>query len=58
MALRLAGEVAGDDYAQMLQLGIEYAPEPPYDAGSPSSAPEAIVKLLTDRREEALWGDL
>ncbi|MBN9623489.1 MAG: DJ-1/PfpI family protein [Actinobacteria bacterium] len=58
MALRLAGEVAGHEYAQMLQLGIEYAPEPPYSAGSPETAPEAVLKSLTDRRAEALWGDL
>lgn len=58
MALTLAGRIAGDEYAQMLQLGIEYAPEPPYGAGSPETAPEDIVKSITDRRAEALWGDL
>ena len=43
MALTLAGQVAGDAVAQSIQLGIEYDPQPPYDAGSPAKAPEAIV---------------
>lgn len=43
MALSLAGVMAGDDVAQMIQLIIEYAPEPPYAAGSLSTAPQAII---------------
>jgi putative intracellular protease/amidase len=58
MALHLAGRIAGDDVAQTLQLAIEYAPQPPYDAGSPATAPAAITKGLRDRREAVLWGDL
>jgi transcriptional regulator GlxA family with amidase domain len=42
MALRLAATIAGDTVAQAIQLGIEYAPEPPF-AGSPTSAPAAVV---------------
>ena len=45
MALTLAGLIAGDDVAQAVQLIIEYAPEPPYNAGSPDSAPAEIVEL-------------
>ncbi|MGW7271862.1 hypothetical protein ACWGH5_15190 [Streptomyces sp. NPDC054864] len=30
-----AGRLAGDDFAQIVQLMIEYAPEPPYATGSP-----------------------
>jgi putative intracellular protease/amidase len=48
MGLTLAAEIAGDDYAQAIQLGIEYDPQPPFDAGSPAKAPEAIVELLRD----------
>ncbi|HEY1624933.1 MAG TPA: DJ-1/PfpI family protein [Streptosporangiaceae bacterium] len=43
MALTLAGRIAGDTVAQSIQLGIEYDPRPPYDAGSPDKAPEEIV---------------
>jgi len=44
MALTLAGLIAGDDVAQAVQLIIEYAPEPPYAAGSVDSAPAAVVE--------------
>ena len=42
-ALRVVAEVAGEDAAKAIQLSIEYDPQPPYDAGSPKSAGEAIV---------------
>ena len=32
-ALRVVAEVAGDDYAQSVQLSIEYAPDPPFGSG-------------------------
>ena len=44
MALTLAGRLAGDDEAQAVQLIIEYAPEPPFNAGSVDSAPAAVVQ--------------
>ena len=43
MALTLAALIAGDDVAQRIQLTLEYAPEPPFDAGSPHTAPAALV---------------
>jgi len=46
MGLTLAGQIAGDEVAQLIALGIEYAPEPPYRAGGPSTAPAAIVELM------------
>jgi transcriptional regulator GlxA family with amidase domain len=46
MALTLAASVAGDEVAQAIQLGIEYDPQPPFDAGSPKTAPAQIVELL------------
>jgi cyclohexyl-isocyanide hydratase len=42
-ALKVAAEVAGEDVAKAIQLSIEYDPHPPFDAGSPQSAGEAIV---------------
>jgi transcriptional regulator GlxA family with amidase domain len=47
MALRLVQRINGDEVAQAVQLGIEYDPEPPLDAGSPEKAPEQIVELVT-----------
>jgi putative intracellular protease/amidase len=49
MALALAARVAGDEVAQAIQLGIEYDPRPPFDAGSPHTAPAQIVELLRNR---------
>lgn len=46
MALALAASIAGDQVAQAIQLGIEYDPQPPFDAGSPRKAPAEIVELL------------
>jgi transcriptional regulator GlxA family with amidase domain len=47
MALRLVQQINGDDVAKAVQLGIEYDPEPPLDAGSPEKAPQPIVELVT-----------
>jgi putative intracellular protease/amidase len=47
MALRLVQQINGDEVAQAVQLGIEYDPEPPFDAGSPEKAPQPIVDLVT-----------
>jgi transcriptional regulator GlxA family with amidase domain len=49
MALALAAEIAGVEVAQSIQLGIEYDPQPPFDAGSPDSAPAPIVSALRER---------
>jgi transcriptional regulator GlxA family with amidase domain len=43
MALALVALSAGDDVARRIQLTIQYAPEPPFGAGSPSTAPAALV---------------
>ncbi len=50
MALALAARIAGDQVAQAIQLGIEYDPQPPFDAGSPERAPVEIVQALRARR--------
>jgi transcriptional regulator GlxA family with amidase domain len=46
MALTLAGEIGGADLAQLLQLGIEYDPQPPFDSGSETKAPDHIVEVF------------
>lgn len=46
MALHLVGREAGPEVAQAVQLGIEYDPDPPFDAGSPEKAPPEIVELV------------
>jgi transcriptional regulator GlxA family with amidase domain len=56
MALTLAAQVGGDDLAQMLQLGIEYDPQPPFDAGSEAKAPAHISKFFRDNSRFVLEG--
>ncbi len=43
MALTLAARIADDDTARGIQLAIEYDPQPPFDAGSPATAPRHLV---------------
>ena len=46
MALALVGRIAGDAAAQASQLMLEYDPQPPYDAGSPATAPPQLRERL------------
>ncbi|WHM35530.1 DJ-1/PfpI family protein [Streptomyces sp. BPTC-684] len=46
MGLTLVGRLAGDEYAQAVQLLTEYDPQPPYDAGSAAKAPAELVAKL------------
>jgi cyclohexyl-isocyanide hydratase len=48
-ALTIAAEIAGPEAAQAIQLGIEYAPAPPFSAGSPESAPAAVLDAARAR---------
>lgn len=47
MALSLVTEIYGPELAQAVQLGIEYDPQPPHDAGAPEKAPAGIVEAVT-----------
>jgi transcriptional regulator GlxA family with amidase domain len=49
MALTLVARELGDAVAQAIQLGIEYDPQPPFDAGAPHKAPAEIVDMLRKR---------
>ena len=48
MALVLMAKIAGDEFAQAIQLVIEYDPQPPFDAGSTSKAPPEIVERIRE----------
>ena len=57
-ALRVAARLRGDEAAQLIQLNMAYAPEPPFDAGTPERAPPRVAararadaRELTGRRE-------
>jgi transcriptional regulator GlxA family with amidase domain len=53
MALHLVTRVAGEDVAKAIQLGIEYDPDPPHDAGSPEKAPPELVELIRNLERAA-----
>ncbi|MGM4918809.1 DJ-1/PfpI family protein [Tardiphaga sp. 813_E8_N1_3] len=42
-ALRLAAELRGAEVAQGIQLFMEYAPQPPFNSGTPETAPAAVL---------------
>jgi len=48
-ALSLAAELASPEVAQAIQLQIEYAPAPPFDAGSPETAPPGVLAAAKAR---------
>jgi transcriptional regulator GlxA family with amidase domain len=50
-ALTVLAEVAGDEFAQSVQLGIEYAPAPPFNSGRPELAPPQILASTQQRYE-------
>jgi cyclohexyl-isocyanide hydratase len=57
-ALRVAAQLRGDAVAQTIQLYMAYAPEPPFDSGTPETAPAAALaaarrslEAITQQRE-------
>jgi transcriptional regulator GlxA family with amidase domain len=46
MGLTLAARIAGDEFAQAVQLGIEYDPQPPFDSGSLDKASDVVIERL------------
>jgi cyclohexyl-isocyanide hydratase len=48
-AFRIIAELAGPEVAQAIQLGIEYDPSPPFDAGHPDKASETAIALMVHR---------
>jgi len=45
-ALTLAAEIAGPQAAQGIQLALEYAPAPPFNAGRPETAPVPVLERI------------
>jgi cyclohexyl-isocyanide hydratase len=48
-SLTLVAELLGEAQAQAIQLTLEYAPEPPFRAGTPETAPPAVVAVARER---------
>jgi putative intracellular protease/amidase len=54
MGLALAGEIMGEDYAKAIQLSIQYDPQPPFDAGTPSKSDVKTVEWLKGMYDSGL----
>lgn len=57
-ALSLVADLYGEAAAQLVQLQIEYAPAPPFDSGSPQTAPahvlaQALKRTAQSRKDRA-----
>jgi transcriptional regulator GlxA family with amidase domain len=48
MALSALARLVDEQTARVIQLGIEYDPQPPFDSGSPSSAGPEITQIATE----------
>jgi transcriptional regulator GlxA family with amidase domain len=53
-ALTVAAELAGAAFAQGIQLGLEYAPDPPFNAGRPETAPPQVLAAVLESMGGAL----
>jgi putative intracellular protease/amidase len=56
MALTLTATIAGPDTAKAIQLGIEYDPSPPFDAGSAAKAPAHVVAAMRAIKNFIIFG--
>jgi transcriptional regulator GlxA family with amidase domain len=52
MALTVIAEIEGDDFAQSVQLRMEYAPAPPFECGRPELAPKSILDRTLKQYDE------
>ncbi len=48
-ALTLVAELEGQTQAEAIQLNLEYAPHPPFRAGTPDQAPPAVVATVKEK---------
>ncbi|PQA87776.1 DJ-1/PfpI family protein [Hyphococcus luteus] len=48
-AFTLMAEIAGEEHARAIQLGLEYDPAPPFDAGVPDKASPGVLESQRER---------
>jgi len=53
-ALRVAALLRGDKAAETIQLYMQYAPEPPFNAGSPETAPADVTAAVRNAAAEIM----
>ncbi|KAK9237326.1 class I glutamine amidotransferase-like protein [Lipomyces kononenkoae] len=55
-ALTVVAELAGPELAQEIQLQLEYDPMPPFNAGSPRSAPKTVLAITREKLASFIAG--
>ncbi|WP_097462133.1 DJ-1/PfpI family protein [Mangrovitalea sediminis] len=53
-ALSLIADLRGEEAAQRAQLLVEYAPNPPFEAGTPETAPKPVLEAVNGRLSSAI----
>jgi cyclohexyl-isocyanide hydratase len=53
-ALTVAALLRGEEAAETIQLYMQYAPEPPFNAGSPETAPPEVVAHVREAASELM----
>ncbi len=53
LALTVIAELCGETLAQSIQLGLEYAPAPPFDCGRPERAPAGITAAMRNQLHQS-----
>ena len=56
LALTLMAAIGGEEMAKMMQLNIEYDPQPPFRAGSPEQAGPKVTAMLSEYYTEFVLG--
>lgn len=51
-ALTLAARLRGEAAAQTIQFDMVYAPAPPFDSGTPETAPPAVLEAARNRLQD------
>jgi len=49
LGLAVVAELAGQAQAEAIQLALEYAPQPPFQAGTPDEAPAAVLATVREK---------
>jgi len=47
--LAVVAELVGREQAEAIQLALEYAPEPPFNSGTPDEAPASVLATVRER---------
>jgi cyclohexyl-isocyanide hydratase len=53
MAFTVMAEVAGEQFAKAIQLGLEYSPMPPFSSGHPDEAEPELVAMVRAKQASA-----